>query len=77
MTGHAFLRLQNFRAVSSVTLMSMCCYGLCRPERADHIMLKCVRLRLLRVECFGPWDLSRELMFLVVFAFVTDQLSKS
>ena len=22
-------------------------------------MLKCVRLRLLRAECFGPWDLSR------------------
>ena len=39
LTGHAFLRLHNFRA--------------------DHIMLKCVRLRLLRAECFGPWDLSR------------------
>ena len=29
------------------------------PERADHIMLKCVRLRRLRAECFVPWDLSR------------------
>ena len=28
-------------------------------ERADHILLKCVRLRLLRAECFGPWDLSK------------------
>ena len=39
--------------------MSVCRYCSRRPERADHIMLKCVRLRLLRAECFGPWDLSR------------------
>ena len=59
LTGHAFLRLQNFRADSLVTPMSVCRYCSRRPERADHIMLKCVRLRLLRAECFGPWDLSR------------------
>ena len=43
LTGHAFLRLQNFRADSSVTPMSVCRYCSRRPERADHIMLKCVR----------------------------------
>ena len=59
LTGHAFLRLQNFRADSTVTPNSVCRYCSCRPERADHILLKCVRLRLLSAECFGPWDLSR------------------
>ena len=28
-------------------------------ERADHILLKCVRLRVLRAECFGLWYLNR------------------
>ena len=59
LTGHAFLRLQNFRADSSVTPISVCRYCSRHPERADHIILKCVRLRLLQAECFGPWDLSR------------------
>ena len=59
LTGHAFLRLQNFRADLSVTLMSVCPYCSLRPERADRILLKCVRLRLLQAECFGPWDLRR------------------
>ena len=59
LTGHAFLRLQIFRADSSVMPMSVCRYCSRRPERADHIMLKCVRLRLLLAECFGPWDLSQ------------------
>ena len=53
------MRLQNFRADSSVTLMSMCRYCSRHPERADHILLKCVRLGMLRAECFGLWDLSR------------------
>ena len=36
LTGHAFLRLQNFRADSSVTPMSVCRYCSRRPERASH-----------------------------------------
>ena len=48
LTGHMFLRLQNFRADSSVTPMRVCHYCSRRPERVDHILLKCVRLRLLR-----------------------------
>ena len=59
LTSLAFLRMQNFRADSSATPMRVCRYCSRRPERADHIMLKCVRLSLLRAECFGPWDLSR------------------
>ena len=47
-TGHAYLRLQNFRADSSVKQMIMCRYCLHRKKRADHIILKCVRLRLPR-----------------------------
>ena len=59
LTGHSFLSLQNFRMDSSVTPMNVCRYCSRLPERVDHIMLKCVRLRLLRAECFGPWDLSK------------------
>ena len=32
--------------------------SVCRPERGDHIMLNWMRLRLLRAECFGPWDMN-------------------
>ena len=51
LTGHAFLRLQNFRA--GTTALSVC--RLCgrKPERADHILLECPRLSNLRVDCFG------------------------
>ena len=51
LTGHAFLRLQNFRA--GTTALSTC--RLCgrKPERADHILLECPRLSGLRTDCFG------------------------
>ena len=51
LTGHTFLRLQNFRA--GTTAMSVC--RLCgrKPERADHILLECPRLSGLRINCFG------------------------
>ena len=43
-----------------VTDVDKCAATACTsPDRANHIMLKCVRLRLMRAECFGPWDLSR------------------
>ena len=41
LTGHSLLRLQKFREDLSMTPMSVCCYSSRRPERADHIMLKC------------------------------------
>ena len=51
LTGHTFLRLQNFRA--GMTALSVC--RLCgrKPERADHILLECPRLSGLRTSSFG------------------------
>jgi ribonuclease HI len=52
LTGHAFLRLQNFRATPNVTPQSVC--RLCKqvPERADHLLLHCPCLRYLRANSF-------------------------
>jgi ribonuclease HI len=52
LTGHAFLRLQNFRADPNVTSQSLC--RLCRmvPERADHLLLHCPRLLHVRRNSF-------------------------
>ena len=56
---HTFLMLLNFRADRSVMSTSMRCHWSRHPERADNILLKCIRLRDPRAERFGPWYLSR------------------
>ena len=51
LTGHVFLRLQNFRAGTSAISVCRLCGQ--KPERADHILLECPRLGELRMDCFG------------------------
>ena len=54
LTGHTFLKLQNFRCGIETTSVCRLC-GLV-PERADHILLECPKLNVLRAECFRTWD---------------------
>ena len=56
LTGHAFLGLQNFRCGSVATSFCRLCGQV--PERADHILLRCPRLNLLRSDCFRSWGIS-------------------
>ena len=71
LTGHAFLRLQDFRA--GVEAISVCRLCAAEPERADHILLACPRLAVLRRDCFRStavdeqspeWEVSQLLKFL-------------
>ena len=55
LTGHAFLGLQNFRCGTVVTSFCRLCGQV--PERADHLLLRCPRLSLLRADCFRSWAL--------------------
>ena len=56
-TGHAFLGLQNFRCGSEATSACRLC-GLV-PERADHLLLECPKLAVLRSDCFRVWEPAR------------------
>ena len=57
LTGHAFLGLQNFRTGTEVSSVCRLC-GLV-PERADHLLLECPRLAVLRSDCFRVWAPAR------------------
>ena len=54
LTGHAFLGLQNFRCGLEASSVCRLC-GLV-PERADHLLLECPRLAVLRSSCFRVWE---------------------
>ena len=57
LTGHAYLGLQNFRCGSEPTSTCRLCGQV--PERADHLLLECPRLAVLRSDCFKTWEPSR------------------
>ena len=56
LTGHAFLGLQNFRCGSVALSFCRLCGQV--PERADHLLLRCPCLNLLRMDCLRSWGLS-------------------
>ena len=72
LTGHAFLGLQNFRC--GTVALSFC--RLCGevPERADHLLLRCPRLALLRADCFKSWQLGAQIHWEVdwILKFIND-----
>ena len=83
LTGHAFLRMQNWRAEMAPSATCRGCQE--KPERADHILLHCGAYLQRRADCFRTycpalptpqWKMDRMIRFLQGLAALEEEESE-